>query len=286
MPGTIQYWRKIEMTEPNHRVTAAELARQVGTPAAPRVIDVRRREAFDASPRVIAGATWRDHREAAAWGSALPADLDLVVYCAHGHAVSQAAVALLRAAGRRASYLAGGFAAFVEAGGTTVLKDVVPAASDRGPGRWVTRERPKVDRIGCPWFLRRFVDPHARIFYIAADRVSEAARELDAVPFDIDGVEFSHRGELCSFDTFLDRFGIEDAALRHVARIVRGADTARLDLEPEAAGLLAMALGLSAVYGDDHAALAAGMALYDGLYGWARFARGETHNWPAQPVRT
>ena len=106
------------------------------------------------------------------------------------------------------------------------------------------------------------------------------------MPFDIDGVEFSHRGELCSFDTFLDRFGLEDAALRHVARIVRGADTARLDLEPEAAGLLAMALGLSAVYVDDHAALAAGMALYDGLYGWARFARGETHNWPAQPVRT
>ena len=247
-------------------------------------IDVRRREAFDASPRVIAGATWRDHRDAAAWGSALPADLDLVVYCAHGHAVSQAATALLHAAGRRGRYVAGGFAAYVAAGGTTVLRGVVPAAADGGPSRWVTRERPKVDRIGCPWLLRRFVDPQARIFYVAPDQVQEAARELAAVPFDIDGVEFSHRGELCSFDTFLDRFGLEDAALRHVARIVRGADTARLDLEPQAAGLLAMALGLSAVYENDHAALAAGMAFYDGLYGWARFARGETHNWPAAPA--
>ena len=274
------------MAEPNNRLAAEELARLVGTPAAPRVVDVRRREAFDASPRVVAGATWHDHREAGAWGQALPADADIVVYCAHGHEVSQAAVALLHAAGRPARYLAGGFAAFVEAGGTTVLKGVVPTPADGGPGRWVTRERPKVDRIGCPWFLRRFVDPQARIFYVAADRVKEAARELEAVPFDIDGVEFSHRGELCSFDTFLDRFGIEDTALRQVARIVRGADTARLDLEPQAAGLLAMALGLSAVYEDDHAALAAGMALYDGLYGWARFARGETHNWPAQPART
>jgi rhodanese-related sulfurtransferase len=273
------------MAEFAHRISAEELAHLVGTPTAPCVIDVRRREAFDASPRVVAGATWRDHHSAELWGLALPADRDIVVYCAYGHEVSQTAVALLRAAGRRGRYLAGGFAAYVTAGGTTVLKDVVPRPADGGPGRWVTRERPKVDRIGCPWLLRRFVDPQARIFYVAPDRVKEAARELDAVPFDVDGVEFSHRGELCSFDTFLDRFGLEDGALRHVARIVRGADTARLDLEPEAAGLLAMALGLSALYVDDHAALAAGMALYDGLYGWTRFAQGETHNWPAPAAR-
>ena len=105
---------------------------------------------------------------------------------------------------------------------------------------------------------------------------------MDAIPFDVPETEFSHEGEKCSFDIFLDRFGVEDEALRHVARIVRGADTGRPDLEPEAAGLLALSLGVSAANHDDHAALVQGMVTYDALYSWCRNAVAETHNWPAQ----
>jgi rhodanese-related sulfurtransferase len=269
------------MTHSVSAITAADLMQRMGTREAPIIIDVRRREPFDESDRVIAGAVWRPHREAAIWGRTLPTDRDILVYCVHGHEKSESACAELRALGLRAKALAGGFDAFVAAGGATVLKAALPAPWPERPTRWVTRERPKIDRIACPWLIRRFIDPMAAIYYVEPSRVPEIAQELDGIPFDVDGVTFSHRGENCSFDTFLDVLGLEDPALRHVARIVRGADTARLDLEPQCAGLLAISLGISASFADDHRALEAGMLVYDSLYVWTRRARHETHNWPS-----
>lgn len=150
--------------------------------------------------------------------------------------------------------------------------------------RWITRARPKIDRIACPWLLARFVDPVAEFHFVAPDDVLTQARLLHATPFDVEGVELSHVGPECSFDAILRKYRLEDPALGHLARIVRGADTARLDLAPECAGLLAVSLGLSRHIPDDHEQLAVGMILYDALYAWCREGRDETHAW--NPQRT
>jgi hypothetical protein len=146
--------------------------------------------------------------------------------------------------------------------------------------RWVTRERPKIDRIACPWLIRRFIDAHAEFHYVPADRVLAAAEELDATPYDIPGVQFSHNGDLCSFDAFLKKYELIDPALHRVAVIVRGADTSRLDLTPQSAGLYAISLGLSAIFTDDHQMLEHGMVVYDALYAWCSRLQDETHSWP------
>ena len=135
-----------------------------------------------------------------------------------------------------------------------------------------------------PWLIRRFIDPFAVFHFVPAQWVKDVAEELDAIPFDIEDVHYSHRGETCTFDTLIAEFAIADPALAHLARIVRGADTARLDLEPQSAGLLAISLGLSAIEADDIRQLEAGMPIYDALYGWCRHATGERHNWPAKAV--
>lgn len=147
--------------------------------------------------------------------------------------------------------------------------------------KWVTRERPKIDRIACPWLVLRFVDPAAQFLYVPAHRVLAVAAEQGATPFDIPDVEFSHVGEKCSFDAFIAKFALgEDPALAQLAEIVRGADTSRLDLTPQSAGLFAVSLGLSELHRDDQAMLEAGMAVYDALYAWCRSCQGETHSWP------
>lgn len=148
--------------------------------------------------------------------------------------------------------------------------------------RFVTRSRPKVDRVACPWLVARFVDVDAEFHFVPAGEVTRRARELDAIPFDVEGVELSHAGGCCSFDAFLEKFGLADPALHRLAAIVRGADTARLDLAPECAGLLAVSLGLAQLYEDDHAQLAAGFPVYDALYAWLTRARGETRTWNPQ----
>ncbi|WP_119461360.1 chromate resistance protein ChrB domain-containing protein [Rhodospirillaceae bacterium SYSU D60014] len=146
--------------------------------------------------------------------------------------------------------------------------------------KWVTRERPKIDRIACPWLIARFIDKDPEFLYVPSDRVLKVAEETGAIPYDIPGVEFSHVGEKCSFDAFLDRYGLTDPALQRLAVIVRGADTSRLDLTPQSAGLFAISLGLSAVFEDDHKMLEHGLVMYDALYAWCRSLQGETHNWP------
>ncbi len=138
--------------------------------------------------------------------------------------------------------------------------------------QWITRARPKIDRIACPWLIRRFVDLEAEFVFVAPDEVLHEAAATGAIPFDVPGVELTHYGERCSFDAFVGKYGLRDPALDRLATIVRGADTGRLDLAPQCAGLLAISLGLVQNHGDDHALLAQGMVIYDALYAWCRWA--------------
>ena len=136
--------------------------------------------------------------------------------------------------------------------------------------KWVTRARPKIDRIACPWLIRRFIDPAAEFLYVPAADVMRVAEERDATPFDVPGVEFGHHGERCSFDAFVARYKPGDPALARLAEIVRGADTGRPELTAQSPGLLAISHGLSAVFADDHEMLRHGMVVYDALYAWCR----------------
>lgn len=146
--------------------------------------------------------------------------------------------------------------------------------------KWITRERPKIDRIACPWLVARFIDRAPEFLYVPAGAVMREATAQSAIPYDVPEVELSHVGERCSFDAFLSKYGLDEPALRQLATIVRGADTGRPDLTAQSAGLLAVSLGLSRVFRDDHQMLAHGMVLYDALYAWCREAQGETHGWP------
>jgi hypothetical protein len=151
--------------------------------------------------------------------------------------------------------------------------------------KWVTRERPKIDRLACPWLIRRFIDPEAEILYVPAAHVLQTAREAPAVPFDVPGVELTHEGPLCSFDAFLGKYGLEDPALARLAEIVRAADTDTLDRSREAAGLLAISLGLGANVTNDQALLREAMVIYDALYTWCRSLAGGRHGWYPNRLR-
>ncbi len=240
---------------------------------APLIIDVRREAAFQAAPNMLAGALRRDPESVARWAPELPAAASVVVYCVHGHEVSQNVAAELRRLGIQARYLEHGFAGWEE-GGLPLARKPVGAAT-----RWVTRERPKIDRIACPWLIHRFVDADAEFLYVAPKEVLEVAKRTDAVPYDVPDVEFSHDGERCSFDAFLKAYHLQDPALAQLAVIVRGADTARLDLAPQAAGLAAISLGLARRFTDDHEMLRHGMVMYDALYLWCRHGQDEVHTW-------
>jgi hypothetical protein len=146
--------------------------------------------------------------------------------------------------------------------------------------KWVTRQRPKIDRIACPWLILRFIDRDAEFLYVPASDVMKVAQDTGATPYDIPGVEMSHVGERCSFDAFLAKHALTDPALDQLAIIVRGADTSRLDLAPQSAGLYALSLGLSQVFADDHEMLRHGLVMYDALYAWCRACQAETHHWP------
>lgn len=150
--------------------------------------------------------------------------------------------------------------------------------------KWVTREHPKIDRVACPWLIRRFIDPEAEFLFVPPDQVGLVAEKTGAIPYDVEGVELSHDGPRCSFDSFLERYQLTDPHLEELATIVRGADTDRLDLAPQAAGLLAISLGLSRNYPDDHEMLGHGFVMYDALYSWSKSVRGERHTW--NPQRT
>lgn len=253
-------------------ITPQALAARIGTSCAPRIVDVRRREVFEASATMVPGARWLDHRELDIHAAGWSVGREVVVYCAHGHALSQGAASQLRARGIAARVLDGGIDGYLESGAPRLLRTALPARWSCGPTRWVTRARPKIDRVACPWLISRFVDPDAEFLFVQAAQVEAVARELDAEPFDVPGVAMSHFGEGCSFDAFFERFGLQDPALHALAIIVRGADTSRPELAPQSSGLLAMSLGLSILHRDDHAMLAHGFVLYDALLAWLRDA--------------
>jgi rhodanese-related sulfurtransferase len=251
-------------------ISVSTLRSLIGTPRAPLAIDVRKPPAFDADPVMVAAALRRPHDAVGDWARDLPPGREVVVYCVHGHEVSQGAARALAEHGVPARYLEGGIEDWKAAGAPTVRKLREAGHGSPAATRWVTRERPKIDRIACPWLVRRFIDPLARFDYVPPERVLETARATGAVPYDIAGVQFTHRGEGCSFDALLEDFALRDPALDALAVIVRGADTARLELAPQAAGLLAVSLGLARNYADDAAMLEAAMPVYDALYAWCR----------------
>lgn len=262
-----------------------ELFERIGTAGAPVILDTRTDDDFAADPRLIPAAVRRPGLKAAEWARDY-AGHDVVVYCDRGLKISQGAAAWLRHAGARAASLASGFQAWRAAGLPLVPEEKIPPRDAEGRTVWVTRQRPKVDRIACPWLIRRFVDPCAVFLFVAPEEVAAVADRFGATPFDIESVSWSHRGERCSFDAMVEEFGLGTEAMLRLATIVRGADTARPELAPESAGLLAGSLGLSRLHADDLAQLEAGMALYDAFYLWARDGAAETHNWPAAAQET
>jgi rhodanese-related sulfurtransferase len=258
-----------------------KLVRQIGAPKGPVVIDVQTDDDFALDPRLIPGAVRRSHKTVTQWASEFRGR-SAVVVCQKGLKLSQGVAAWLRHEGASAESLDGGALGWAAAGLPMVPDAKLPPRDAQGRTVWVTRARPKVDRIACPWLIRRFVDPNAVFLFVAPPEVLGVADRFSATPFDIEGkgVFWSHRGELCTFDVMVEEFGLGSfGALQHLASIVRGADTARPDLVPEAAGLLAASLGLSRMFDEDLEQLEAGMLLYDAFYRWCRDATDEIHNW-------
>jgi len=265
-------------------ISPQQLWHSMATPQAPQIVDVRRREIYEQVPGLIPGSVWREPTALADWIGTLDRARPIVVTCKLGKELSQVIASNLRGQGYDAAQLAGGQGAWSEAGLPLIDRAAADRLMPQRPSLWVTRRHPKIDRIACPWLIRRFIDPEARFVFVDPPYVADAATNFTAIPFDIPGVEISHVGETCSFDTLLTMFGLADEpSLARLALIVRGADTARHDLAPEAGGLHAISLGLSALAGDDdHGLLKAGFAIYDALIAWARYAADEKHNWPSK----
>lgn len=258
------------MAGPNN-VSIAQLSRLIGTPDCPIILDVRLEEDLARDPRRIPTALASRHDQ-----PAVPVGAKVVVICQRGKKLSEGAAALLRLSGHQAEVLEGGHLAWADAGMPLVPVDLLPQT-----GLWVTRHRPKIDRIACPWLIRRFINRDARFMYVAPTEVPAVATMFTATPFDIEGVPFTHRGDNCSFDALLDDFGLHSPALDRMAGVIRAADTDRHDLAPQAAGILAIAVGLSRQFRNDLDQLEAAMPLYDALYRWARDGFDEGHDWPA-----
>jgi len=261
-------------------ISVSELRSAVGERNGPIVLDVRRTPAYRGSSATLAGALRRDPDAVDGWLKTLPRASSVVVYCVHGHEVSQNVAKALAAQGINARYLEGGIETWTQQEGPL---DHKPSGADT---RWVTRERPKIDRIACPWLISRFVDRGAEFLYVPTKQVRETAQARDAIPYDVPDVHFTHEGELCSFDTFIKHYRLgADPALQRLALIVRGADTAKLDLAPQASGLAAVSLGLSRIFPDDHEMLKHGMVLYDALYAWCKEGQDEVHTWNPEAYR-
>lgn len=261
-------------------ISIEKLARLIGTPNCPSIIDVR-----PTRDELLPASQARSAEDVRDWARNF-AGQKAVVSCVHGRERSAGVAALLRSEGVEAEILEGGFAAWRDAGLPVISTAKLPERDPSGRTVWVTRSRPKVDRIACPWLIRRFVDPTAVFLFVAPAEVAGVAESFGAAPFDVDGVFWSHRGETCTFDTMIEEFGLASIeALARLAVIVRGADTARPEIAPQAAGLLAASLGLSRMYADDLEQLEAGMPLYDAFYRWCRDAVDETHDWVSHKPR-
>jgi rhodanese-related sulfurtransferase len=273
----------------NTSISVDQLLRLIGTPNCPAIIDVRIDEDFAARPCLIPGSVRRKFDQVESWHPEF-IGRSAIVACHQGGGISAGVAAWLRTRGIEAETLQGGVEGWAQAGHPAVPEASMPSRDARGRTLWVTRARPKVDRIACPWLIRRFVDRDATFLFVPPADIAKVAERFEATPFDVDGVHWSHRGDLCTFDVMVELFGLTGlAALDRLAVIVRGADTGRLELAPQCAGLLAASLGLSRMYSDDLEQLEAGMGLYDAFYRWCRDAVDETHDWvshqPKQKVR-
>lgn len=239
----------------------------------PLVIDVRRQSAFDGASDTLCGALRRDPDQVSEWAGELPASA-AVVYCVHGYAVSQGATQALRDRGLDARFLDHGIEGWRQSGGSLQVKP------PGGRTRWVTRERPRIDRIACPWLIARFIDRDAEFLYVPIDDIPATARTQAATPYDTAGAAFGHIGEERSFDAFLRGYAlVGDPALRKLADIVHAADTGRPELSAESHGLLAISAGLSLLHQDDHVMLRHGMHVYDALYRWCQEPQPDNDIW-------
>jgi rhodanese-related sulfurtransferase len=243
-------------------ILPAELNPLLGAATMPVLVDLRSGEQI--SDRLIPGAIRRSPADVQTWWPDLPRARPVVVFDLSGGESSRSTVETLRRHGLQARHLDGGFAAWRERKLPT--RRIIGANENK----WVTRERPKIDRIACPWLIRRSINPSAEFIYVPKSRVLAVATETGATPYDIEGVEFGHVGERCSFDAILSIFDLDIPPLNHLATIVRGADTSRHDLAEQCGGLVAVSLGLSANFPDDHEMLEHGMIIYDALYSWSR----------------
>ena len=259
-------------------ISADSLYSQLALPSSPVILDVRADLAYSATPRLIPGARRGDPTQLGQWAPALSRSRPVAIYDSDGSQASRPTTQALLALGYQVSVLDGGIGEWLDAGHGTIKAR--PDLNVPGGSRWVTRERPKIDRLACPWLVRRFIDPDALFFYTPAQRVRAEAQALGAQPYDIADVTFSHRGPNCSFDSFLTEFDLHDESLDRLADIVRAADTGELQRSAQAPGLLAISLGLAANITDDILLLEQAMAVYDALYCWCKIARDETHSWP------
>jgi rhodanese-related sulfurtransferase len=265
------------------QITVSQLARLIGTPDCPVLIDVSIDADFNEDPYLIPSATRHPFDRLDELAHRLLGK-KIIVICQKGLKLSEGVAAKLRTMGIDAQNLEGGNIGWRDAKQTRIPNSSIPWSNDTTTV-WVTRHRPKIDRIACPWLIRRFIDPNAQFLFVAPSQVMGVAEHFNATPFDIEGVEWSHKNDQCTFDTMLNKFQLNSDPLKRLARIVRGADTDQHDLAPETAGLVAASLGLSRMYKDDLEQLEAGMLLYDSFYRWARDATSERHDWPATSAK-
>ncbi len=266
------------MAPPTH-ISVNQLNRLIGTPNTPLLLDVRIDEDFALDPQRLPTAIRCAFTDVAKLAPELQ-HKNVVVYCQKGLKISEGAAAVLRSNGVRAEVLSGGHFAWRDAGFPLIAEKLMPPRNAEKQSVWVTRHRPKIDRIACPWLIRRFIDTNAQFLYVSPSAVAAVAKKFNGVAYDVEDVFWSHRGEECTFDTMIKEFGLTTEPLNRLAKIVRGSDTNRHDLTSESAGLLAVSLGLSRMYSDDLEQLDAGMLIYDALYRWCRDASDEGHDWP------
>lgn len=255
-------------------ISAEELIQARKGPDAPLLIDVRREAAFRSAKDMAGGALRRDPAAVDSWAVELPAAASIAVYCVHGHEVSQNVAKALCARGFNATFVKDGIEEGLRVAGSAMMAKPVDADT-----RWITRERPKVDRIACPWLIKRFIDPNAEFLYVPTAEVKTRAAASTAIAYDVADGAFTHVGADCSFDAFIKTYRLNDPALLQLADIVRGADTGHLEITPQSAGLVALSLGLSRLIADDHEQLQQGMVMYDALYLWCKEGQDERHTW-------
>jgi rhodanese-related sulfurtransferase len=257
-------------------ISVAQLSRIIGLPGAPTLVDVRPRDDCGSERQVLPTARRVDPETVSAWAHNF-SGRRVVVYCRDGGDRSQGTAAWLRHAGIEAQTLEGGFDAWREAGQPQLCAARLPQRDEAGRTSWVTRARPKIIRIACPWLIRRFIDPSAVFLYVAPSEVTAVAERFKATPFDTGDGIWNDRGKACTFDVMIEEFNLRTEPLSRLAAIVRGADTGVPDLTPQSAGLLAISLGYSRMFRDDMAQLDATMPVYDALYRWCRDGTEETH---------